>query len=94
MLKSSYKLITIIGKSVFETLELTFNFAEPLSYSALKIRFYKAYYKGYLLSLKIVPKSYYKLIAIISKSILKHPPLLQLYLLLLLVSEKALVAYP
>ncbi len=52
--KSSYILIAIIGKSVFETLELASNFAKPLSYSGLKICFYKAYCEGYPQSPKIV----------------------------------------
>jgi hypothetical protein len=72
--KSSYKLIAITGKSVFETLELASDFAEPLSHSALKIRFCKAHCEGYLSSLKMVSKSSHKLIAITGKSMFELPP--------------------
>jgi hypothetical protein len=72
--KSSYKLIAITGKSAFETLELASDFAEPLSHSAPKIRFCKAHCKGHLSSLKMVPKSCHKLIAITGKSMLERGP--------------------
>ncbi len=66
--KSSYILIAITGKSAFETLELASNFAEPLSYSGLKIRFCKAHREGYPRSPKMVQESSHILIAIRGKS--------------------------
>ncbi len=68
MQKSSYILIAITGKSAFETLELASNFAEPLSYSGLKIRFCKAHREGYPRSPKMVQESSHILIAIRGKS--------------------------